>query len=39
MGNAAAEAVGDLVLAQHGGEALDFALVGRGKHDARFRLP
>ena len=32
---AAAEAVGDLVLAQHGGQALDVALVGGGEHDVR----
>ena len=33
---AAAEAIGDLVLAQHGGQALDVALIGRGEDDARF---
>ena len=34
--DAAAEAVGNLVVAQHGGQALDVALVGRGEHDAHF---
>ena len=38
-GDAAAEAVGNLVVAQHGGEALDVALMRRGEHDARLRLP
>ena len=35
MLGAAAEAIGNLVLAQHGGEALDVALVGGGEHDVR----
>ena len=34
--SAAAEAVGNLVVAQDGGEALDVALMRGGKHDARF---
>ena len=34
--DAAAEAIGYLVLAQHGGGAFDVALVGSGENDARF---
>ncbi len=34
MRGAAAEAIGKLVFAQDGGEALDFRLVGRGEEDA-----
>ena len=34
--NAAAQTVGDLIIAQDGGEALDVALMHGGKHDARF---